>query len=58
MRDERHDCPRCRGPMELGYVLDRGHGNAGNVAAWVESAPARRSWTGMKTKGRDVARPT
>ena len=54
MTDDRHECPRCRGPMEPGYLLDRAHGNAGNVAAWVEGAPERSIWTGMKTKDRDV----
>lgn len=45
------ECPKCKGKMEPGYVLDEGHGTS-LVAQWVEGPPSRSAWTGMKTKGR------
>ena len=47
-------CPRCRGPMDLGFLLDRGHHSSANVAQWVEGIPERSVWTGLKTKDREV----
>jgi len=46
-------CPRCRGPMDLGYLMDRGHSTPG-VAQWVEGAPVRSVWTGLKVKDREM----
>lgn len=51
---DRLECPRCRGAMEPGYVMDRGGHNAGLVPQWVEGAPEKSFWTGLKTKDRDV----
>jgi hypothetical protein len=44
-------CPDCRVPMEGGFIRDQTHG--GNVqAAWVEGAPEKSVWTGLKLKDR------
>ena len=38
--------------MELGYVIDEGHGTR-TVANWVAGEPERSIWTGLKLKGKD-----
>jgi hypothetical protein len=48
----RLDCPRCRGSMEEGFVLDRGDHSMPDLQAWIEGVPERSRWTGIKTKGR------
>jgi hypothetical protein len=53
MGDLRLECLRCRALMERGYLLDRGHGNAAEVAKWIEGEPDRR-WYGIRTKGHDT----
>jgi hypothetical protein len=47
-------CPQCRVAMELGFLLDRGHGNMGNVARWVEGEPGKPKWTGLRLKHRTL----
>jgi len=47
------ECLRCRGPMEPGFVLDRGHHNNKDTQKWVEGDPERSFWQGVKTKGRE-----
>ena len=47
------ECLRCRGPLEPGFVLDRGHHHSANTQQWVEGAPEKSFWTGLKTKGRE-----
>ena len=47
------ECLRCRGPMEPGFVIDRAHGQQKAVQQWVEGAPERSFWMGLKTKGRE-----
>ena len=37
--------------MDLGFLLDRGHGGAIGVAAWSRGTPTRSFWTGVKVKG-------
>jgi len=44
-------CPKCSGRMEEGFVLDHTYG-AYLQAMWVEGAPAKSFWTGLKIKGR------
>jgi uncharacterized Fe-S cluster-containing MiaB family protein len=39
--------------MEEGVLLDRGHGNVLVVEEWLEGAPEKSFWLGLKTKGRD-----
>ncbi len=52
------ECPRCRRRMEEGYVLDLGEGNGPSEQQWVEGAPERSFWTGLKTKGREIFKVT
>jgi len=40
-------CPKCSGAMHEGFVLDATHG-AMTVASWVEGAPQKSAWTGLK----------
>jgi hypothetical protein len=40
--------------MHPGYVLDLGDYNARHVAQWVEGAPEKSVWTGLKTTARAV----
>ena len=54
MRERPLECPRCRGEMEAGYVMDRGDYNMPSVPQWVEGTPEKSVWTGLKTKNRDV----
>ena len=46
------ECPRCKGPMEPGLVID--HTGQGSVTElqWMEGDAVRSFWTGIKTKGR------
>lgn len=47
------ECLRCRGPMEPGFVLDRGHHSVAQTQDWVEGEPERSFWTGLKTRGKE-----
>jgi hypothetical protein len=40
--------------MSEGFVLDRGESNAKMLQKWVEGAPERSFWLGVRTKGRDA----
>jgi hypothetical protein len=42
-----NSCPRCQGSMAEGFILDTTHGGHG-VACWVEGAPVRSMWVGVK----------
>lgn len=44
-------CPKCRARMEPGFLVDRTYGSD-ESAQWVEGAPERSFWTGVKTSGR------
>ena len=44
-------CPKCSGSMTEGFVLDATHG-AMTVSSWVEGAPVKSMWTGVKLSGR------
>jgi hypothetical protein len=46
-------CLRCGGPMEAGFVLDRGHHSTAATQDWIEGTPERSFWTGIKTKGKE-----
>jgi hypothetical protein len=46
------DCPRCGGGMEAGYMIDVGYGTKA-VPKWVEGAPQKSFWTGLKLTGKD-----
>lgn len=47
------ECPRCRGNMSEGFVVDRGHGNGLSQQKWVEGEPVKSFWFGLNTKDRD-----
>ncbi len=44
-------CPKCSGAMHEGFVVDVTHG-AVAVSSWVEGAPQKSMWTGVKLSGR------
>ncbi|MBK9547531.1 MAG: hypothetical protein IPO52_00120 [Gemmatimonadetes bacterium] len=46
-------CPKCNGPMEEGFVLDKAHYGSPTTPEWLEGKPERSFWTGLKTKGHD-----
>jgi Domain of unknown function (DUF6487) len=41
------DCPKCRGQMVQGFVLDRSQGQQ-LVSEWVPGAPRTSFWRGVK----------
>lgn len=45
------DCLRCGARMEIGFVIDVGYGTR-TVSQWIEGAPVKSLWTGLKTGGR------
>jgi predicted nucleic-acid-binding Zn-ribbon protein len=45
-------CPKCKGAMQEGFVLDRGDYNIKTKPVWVEGAPEESFWSGLKTKDR------
>lgn len=51
MRTDVPRCQKCDARMEPGYVLDQAYGGMAQ-SAWVEGAPERSFWTGLKLKGR------
>ena len=51
---DRLECPRCRGAMRPGYVLDHGDHNSRRVAQWVAGPPEKSFWLGLKTGDRAV----
>ena len=54
MREPRIECPACGKRMEPGFLLERGDKNRGGTTQWVEGAPERSFWTGVRVKGRRV----
>jgi len=44
-------CPKCSGSMAEGFVVDATHGSMA-VSSWVEGAPQKSIWTGVKLSGR------
>ena len=44
-------CPKCQASMVEGFVIDRTE-NARGVSTWLEGAPQRSVWTGIKLGGR------
>lgn len=53
-REDRPSCPVCGKWMEEGYLLEKGDSNASSITKWVEGAPERSRWMGLKLKGRRV----
>ena len=50
MPDLEPTCAKCGKTMEAGFVLDQTYG-ANTQSAWIEGAPERSFWTGVKLKG-------
>jgi hypothetical protein len=46
-------CPRCQGHMDEGVTLDRIHRGMNTVTQWIEGAPEKSFWTGLKMKGKE-----
>ena len=46
-------CPKCDGPMEAGFILDKSHMNVPTVSEWLEGEPEVSFWSGLKTKNRE-----
>ena len=44
-------CPKCQGSMSEGFLLDQTYGSRG-VSSWVEGAPEKSIWVGVKLHGR------
>lgn len=56
MAQSKH-CPKCNGTMVEGFTIDQTYGSMA-VPSWVEGAPERSVWTGVKLGGKaklDVA---
>jgi hypothetical protein len=47
-----NQCPKCQGSMIEGFVVDYGHGGSNRVSAWIEGAPQKSFWMGLKLSGR------
>lgn len=43
------ECPKCRRPMNEGFLLDHTHGGIGQ-SQWTEGQPRRSFWTGVVVK--------
>lgn len=47
-------CPRCRADMEEGFVADKAHYSVPETQKWVEGAPERSFWAGIKLKDKEI----
>jgi hypothetical protein len=45
-----NSCPKCQGSMSEGYTLDVSQSRS--VSKWIERAPEKSMWTGLKISGR------
>ena len=52
MSERAPECAKCGRAMEPGFVVDQGYGQA-HQGSWVEGAPERSFWTGVKLSGRE-----
>lgn len=52
MREDKLVCAKCGGPMAEGLVLDNTYGSL-LQSEWLEGAPERSRWTGLKIKGKE-----
>lgn len=41
------ECPKCRGRMSEGFVVDQGYGTV-QVSTWQGGEPKKSFWTGVK----------
>ena len=58
MSSDRHDCPKCGRRMERGYIVDGRHAERRHVTEWVEGAPEKSFWAGLKIRNRRVLQVT
>lgn len=54
MPGPRLECPRCVRRLEPGFLLELGDTNVRSVTHWVEGAPEKKLFSGLRTKGRRV----
>jgi len=47
-----NSCPKCNGAMTEGFVVDVNQSGARTVSAWVEGAPEKSLWLGVKVRGK------
>lgn len=47
-----NQCPKCQAAMAEGYTVDRGENGARRVNQWIEGAPQKSFWLGLKLGGR------
>ncbi len=47
-----NDCPKCQGSMTEGFVPDLEGHNSRKVSTWVEGAPEKSFWMGLKTSNK------
>jgi hypothetical protein len=45
-------CPKCRGPMQAGFIQDSTYGGI-LVSTWQEGAPEKNFLGSLKTRGRN-----
>ena len=48
-------CPKCRAPMERGFLVDHTHGGVA-PSEWADGLAERSFWTGVKMRGRERRR--
>ena len=58
MRAKTPECPKCRQPMQPGYLLDGRDSGGRAVSEWVEGAPEKSFWVGLKIGERRVFKVT
>ena len=51
MNTDPSECPKCKGDMEEGFILDVTHGHR-LASHWVAGAPEKSFWLGVKVKGK------
>jgi hypothetical protein len=51
MADPDITCIKCKGKMEEGLILDRGHSDYLKPATWVKGPVEPSVWRGLKIKG-------
>ena len=44
-------CPKCQASMAGGFVIDNTHGGR-TVSSWLEGAPNKSFWVGVKLEGK------
>jgi uncharacterized protein DUF6487 len=53
MPDESIFCPKCKAPMQEGYILEDSEGRTPSADKWIEGAPEYSPWFGiLQTKNR------